>query len=91
MNYPIYPASPDAMSKIKCEIVDKGDTFENTHHLIKYPFDQLRIGECFTVGMSDANEFSLRITANKTAKRTNKLFTVIKHKDLGLVEVARVG
>lgn len=91
MEFEIFPASPEAMKKIKCEIVDKNDTFKNEHHRVVYPFDLLKIGECFTFKLGDYIESSVRLSAFNVGKKNGKKFTVIKHKDLGLVEVARVG
>jgi hypothetical protein len=90
MSFEILPASPEAMRKIKCEIVDKGDTFKNEHHRARYPFDSLKIGECFTFKIGEFSESSVRLSAFNVGKKTAKKFTVIKHKDLDLIEVARI-
>lgn len=91
MDFEIFPASPEAMKKIKCEIVDKNDTFKNEHHRAKYPFDMLKIGECFTLKFGEYVEGSVRLSAFNSGKKNGKKFTVIKHKDLALIEVARIG
>jgi len=89
MTYPIVEASPEAKAKIT-NYADVKQTFENDHHRSKYPFDALKIGECFTVPIGEANEASIRITATNRGKKVGKKFTVIKHRDFGLVEVARI-
>ena len=89
MTYQIFDASPQAKAKIKSEN-DAIGTSCNEHHRIKYPFDELKIGQCFTVPIAEANEASLRLTAFNRSKKTGKKFSVLKHRDFGCVEVARI-
>jgi len=89
MKIQITEASPEAKAKIKNYDDDKG-TFINDHHRTKYPFDELKIGYCFAISVDDAFEASLRITSSNHGKKTGKKFTVIKHKDYKLFEVARI-
>lgn len=89
MSYEIIEASPEAKTKI-ASYYDVKQTFENEHHRSKYPFDAMKIGQCFTVPSAEANEASIRLTATSRGKKTGKKFTVIKHKDFGLIEVARI-
>ena len=54
-----------------------------------YPFDDLQAGQSFTVPKAEANLGSLRAIASRKSKG-EKRFVVIKHEELGVVEVARV-
>lgn len=57
-----------------------------------YPFDQLNVGQSFTVPFDECNWKSLRIIVYKrNAKyKGEREFAFIKHDDLSLVEVARI-
>uniref|UniRef100_A0AAU7YTV7 Uncharacterized protein n=1 Tax=Stenotrophomonas phage vB_SmaS_QH3 TaxID=3229738 RepID=A0AAU7YTV7_9CAUD len=57
-----------------------------------YPFDQLEIGQSFTVPLDECNWKSLRIIVYKrNAKyKGEREFSFLKHDDLNLVEVARI-
>ncbi len=63
---------------------------DNNHRNVKYPFDSLNVGMCFTVPIAEANETSLRLTSCRKTKEGTKRFTVIKHKEHGCIEVARI-
>lgn len=89
MTYEIKECSPQAKAKIKTH-EDKVGISINEHVLTKYPFDSLHIGQCFTIPIAEANEFSLRITASSRGKKTGKKFSVIKHAAFNCVEVARI-
>ncbi len=89
MAYEIFDASPQAKAKI-ASYEDASGVSSNEHHHIKYPFDELKIGQCFTIPIADANETSLRLTASNRGKKTGKKFCVLKHKDFGCIEVARI-
>lgn len=94
MSYKIYPNS-NITSKLQepLEYHEKG--FSNWHHLSKYPFNELQFGESFAVPFSDGNEPSIRQTAtrhNAAAKKigSTKKFTVHKHVESEVIEVARI-
>jgi len=89
MSYEIIEASPEAKAKIT-SYDDVKQPFDNDHYRSKYPFDALKIGQCFTVLSAEANENSIRLTATNRGKKSGKKFTVIKHKDFKLIEVARI-
>lgn len=89
MTFELHDASPQAKKKIT-SYVDTVGAHANDHHRIKYPFDELTIGKCFTVPFAEANETSLRLTASVRGKNSGKKFAVIKHNDLQIVEVARI-
>lgn len=89
MEYRIIEASPEAKAKIEVSENAK-PAFVNEHHRTKYPIDELNVGQCFVVPVAEANEVSLRLTSYKVGKKSGKKFCVIKHKDYGLVEVARI-
>lgn len=57
-----------------------------------YPFDQLQVGQSFTVPIDECNWKSLRIiTYKRNAKyKGEREFAFVKHDDLQLVEVARI-
>jgi hypothetical protein len=89
MSYAIVEASPQA--KVKVET--KTDVFgvqPSSHHRAKYPLSELGLGQCFTVPFADLNEVALRSSVSLFAKKTGKRFTVLKHTNLKLVEVARI-
>lgn len=89
-NYLIIEASPQAKALVTSNI-DPYGTSKNSHHRAKYPFAELEIGKCFTVPISEANEVGLRSSSVAAAKREEgKKFTVIKHREHGIFEVARI-
>ena len=97
MSFPIGAASPSAISKITAKrneetglFDDKFGVFISTKKQTKYPLDELRIAESFTVPITEANEQSLRVAAYTKARLTGKEFTVVKHVAHGLIEVARI-
>jgi len=57
-----------------------------------YPFEQLNVGQSFTVPLDECNWKSLRIITYKRNKKYDgeREFTFVKHDDLGLAEVARI-
>lgn len=89
MTYEILDASPQAKAKI-VSYDDVAGTATNEHHRTKYPFDELKIGQCFTIPNNEANESSLRITSSNRGKKTGKKFCVLKHRDFNCIEVARI-
>lgn len=91
MDYQIFECSPKARAKIKVEIKDLNDTFISESGLTKYPFSQLKIGQSFTVPIEGAKESSIRLSSTGQGKKQGKKFTVIKHDELGCIEVARIG
>ena len=92
MTYQIFEASPQALAKITEEARAKAKPAgqASSHHRAKYPFDELALGQCFTVPISEANEFSLRMGASSTGKKLGKKFCVLKHRDFACIEVARI-
>lgn len=89
MKYLIGGCSPQAREKIKSE-VETDDSFPSLLWA-KYPFGQLKIGQCFAVPFEVGKEKSLRALATQQKAKTGKVFTVIKHTELKIFEVARVG
>lgn len=57
-----------------------------------YPFEQLEVGQSFTVPLAECNWKSLRvITYQRNAKyKGEREFAFVKHDDLKLAEVARI-
>ncbi len=93
MAYEIKDASPKAKFKIAegAEGTAKPAEEIKPHHLAKYPFDALALGQCFTVPIDEANEMSLRMLSSTRGKKVGKKFTVIKHHEYACIEVARIG
>jgi hypothetical protein len=54
-----------------------------------YPFDKLEVGQCFTVPISANKEASLQVIASRKSKK-GRTFRMIKHENLGIIEVARI-
>lgn len=90
MSYQIHECSPKAKAKIKEGDNEPAAVELHEHFNAKYPFGRLHIGQCFTVPMEGANEMSIRFSAAAHAKKNNKKFCVIKHKEHNLIEVARI-
>lgn len=90
MDYPIYTSSPKALKLIQSYQDDKG-TSVNTHHSSKYKFEQLAIGFSFAVPIAEGKETSLRRLATEYGKKLGKKFSVLKHQEIGMIEVARIG
>lgn len=88
--FSIVECSPEARKKIAVDAKDVVGTSVNEHHRVKYPFSQLKIGECFTVSIDQASEPSLRVLATREGKKESKKFTVIKHDNYACFEVARI-
>lgn len=57
---------------------------------LRYPFDELSVGQSFTVEKAEANLRSLQVRASQKSK-DGKRFVVVVHDELNppLVEVAR--
>lgn len=57
-----------------------------------YPFEQLDVGQSFTVSLDDCNWKSLRTTVYQRNARYKgeREFAFIKHDDLNVCEVARI-
>lgn len=91
MAYEIYESSPLAKSRIEGETDCFGLEEPSPNHRSKYPFGRLKIGQSFAVPISEGNENSLRGGASGYGKRVGgKKFTVIKHREHGVFEVARI-
>lgn len=56
----------------------------------KYPFAELQICQSFAVPFDEVGEISLRTLASTKSKDLGRKFTVIKHNDSKVFEVARV-
>lgn len=89
MTIQIVEASPQAKARI-ASYEDKIGVNENVHHRTKYPFEQMKIGECFTIPFEEASDATLRVIATNKSKKLNKRFIVIKHKDFACIEVTRI-
>lgn len=57
-----------------------------------YPFDQLEVGQSFTIKKSACNWKSLRVVVSQRNARAKgaKEFAFIMHDEIDLVEVARI-
>ncbi len=89
MSYQVFEASPQAKARIEAS-TDAFGVVKSEHHRKKYPFDELQIGECFTIPSGEAKESSLRVSATNHGKNTGKKFCVIVHKEHACIEVARI-
>jgi hypothetical protein len=92
MQYPIGPCSSRARVFIETtegEPTKPPDPEDKRR--FKYPFDQLEIGQAFPVSFGDSLDTSLRTAATSAGKKLKKKFTVIKHKQYNVYEVARIG
>jgi|WetSurMetagenome_2_1015567.scaffolds.fasta_scaffold104786_5 hypothetical protein len=54
-----------------------------------YPFLQLNTGQSFIVPISEANQKSLYMLCRYHSKH-NKRFIMVKHKELNIIEIARI-
>lgn len=90
MFYEIIECSPKALAKIKSLKDTIGVEEEFTHQRQKYPWGFLKIGQAFTVALSEGNEASLRNGAAQYSKKTGKKFTVIRHGNYACFEIARI-
>lgn len=91
MAYEVIECSPLARARIETQTDAFGTETPSPHHRTKYPFGLLKIGQCFTVSYDEGNEGSLRAGAATYGKKAGgKKFTVIKHADRRLIEVARI-
>lgn len=89
MAYEIYACSDKARAKIEAT-EDKFGLDEAKHHRIKYPFHDMHIGSAFAVPFAEGSEASVRNCASAYARKTGKKFTVIRHNEAGVLEVARI-
>jgi hypothetical protein len=48
------------------------------------------VGTSITIPIEGAKEASLRVTASKRGKALGKKFAIIKHKEFGVYEIARI-
>lgn len=88
--FEIKECSPIATKLIKSRDDNVG-TSEPTHRNTVYPFQMLKIGECFTIPYDmKVNEIVLRNTASLKGKKQGKKFSVIKHDDYQCFEIARI-
>ena len=77
MKFEIVESSPEAKQEIEIQ------------KAVKYPFDELEIGQSFTASLEDVNFNSLRVSVSKRNLKGDKQFRLIKNSELRLVEVAR--
>lgn len=56
----------------------------------KYPFDNLEIGQSFTVSINEISSNTIRIAASLAGKRLKRKFKVRVDHDLNLYEIARI-
>lgn len=56
----------------------------------KYPFSLLAVGQSFTLQIVGTNAQSLRACVANRNKKANKKFVLVRHVDLGILEVGRV-
>lgn len=87
--FTVCEASPKAKAKIKSAVDNVGTGLDEGKNS-RWPFNALRIGECFTVPLNSGKEISLRISATNRGKKLGKKFCVIVHKDFLCIEVARI-
>lgn len=52
--------------------------------------DSVNVGTSITIPIEGAKEASLRVTASKRGKALGKKFAIIKHKEFGVYEIARI-
>ena len=91
-SFEIIASSPKALERINPSIVGTAKPASSIkHHLSKYPFNQLEVGQSFAVPIGSVNSSKLRVITSQASKRLEKLFTVVQHKELELYEVARIG
>jgi hypothetical protein len=83
----IFDASPQAKALIPEGLEPKADTNVSN---AKYPFDRLPVGKCFLLPL-DKGENYVRVLTSKNAKKLGKRFTVIKHAEHSVFEIARIG
>lgn len=92
MNYAVVQCSQKASMKInKTRAQPDAPAYVNTSALVKYPIDQLEVGQAFAVKYEDSHEGSLRTIVYVRGKKDGKKFTIIRHNDIGVYEVARIG
>lgn len=90
--YPVYACSPKALAKIEPTNVGKGEEATLKANA-KYPFAVMKVGQSFAVAFNELKAGtlqSLRSLACKHSKAGSCKFAVIVHKDLQVVEVARI-
>lgn len=89
--FQIYPCSQQAMDYIR-----KRQANPPEYHRPgpKYPFAQLEVGQSFSVPTDKYDNFrpynSIQAMASMLAPHLGKRFRVILHKELEIIEVARV-
>jgi hypothetical protein len=77
----IVASSPKA-GEVSEKMIDKAQP------KLRYPFDELAVGQSFTIAKDEANMRSLQVRASQKSK-AGKRFVVVVHNELQLVEVAR--
>lgn len=94
MQYTIQHCSPRALQRITTK-KSKLKTFKNYNPLVKYPLDELEIGEAFAIPFANEIERKrlisvLSATCGQKSKVSGKRFACLLHRDLGCYEVARI-
>ncbi len=85
----IWPASPQALSEIESYEDTKG-TKMPTVGKRRYPWNQMKIGECFIEKFANTTYKKLNDCTNFQRSFSGKNFIVIKHEAFQVFEVARI-
>lgn len=85
----IFPASPKALTYIESYNDPKG-TKPPTVGKRRYPWNQMKIGECFIESFNLTTETKLRNCVKFQRAFSGKDFIVIKHETERIFEVARI-
>lgn len=88
--YPIFESSAEALQRIENKASVGTGAINRPTTSAKYPFPLLKIGMSFAVPFADIGLNTICCSASRFAARSGKKFTVIKHTDLGVYEVARI-
>lgn len=90
MLYPVFDSSPRAKA-----LIDPNATADMSTALVgeatKYGIETLAIGKSIAVPYADVQETSFRVYVSRQAKRLKRKFAVLKHAELSIYEVARIG
>ena len=90
--YYVYPCSEKAKDRITTYEDKLGiDIMESVDWRRIYPWRYMYIGYSFAVPFKKCDEKTLRVNAVKAGKKLGKKFTVIKHIEHCVYEVARIG
>lgn len=95
MPYRIVASSPKAIDRITVAKangvwIDTFKTGPESKSFTKYPMNSLHIGESLEIPIEGVNEASLRVAASNRSRNTGKKFIVLKHTEIGMLELARI-